>query len=842
MRLLPARCSWVAATLVAAIPCVIAFDYGGTLWWTQYIAALAISVTLILSWVGSHGSGRHGGRIHLVILTLWAVYLWAQTLPLDASLVRWFSPGTYTAYTDWISPFVGGVGESEKIPISIAPYSSQHFAALFGLGLVFAFAATAVLHDCSRLNLVLSVLVAGASLLALTGLVEFFFAGQPLFVVADLAGRHFATFVNRNNAALFLNIGVAAAVALVVSGIRNQGDYPSSESQASATYELGLFADRSVLLGITGGVVCVAGLLGSGSSGGIASAVFGLLLAIGASRGKRFNRVCVAVSVIAVFGVLGFLAMPGAIEHVREWRQVSDLAVLRDARIDHWPDSIVAAIGYLPFGSGVSTYEYAYLPFQRSTPEQWFRHADNLWLEWLVEQGVPGCLFVILLGAAVILGLEKLGRSRDSMDQGLLTGAWYLMGVVFVSQVFDFGLIVPANLFGVLVILSAVFSRLQIPTASLSSQADSLENREKRYRILQGLAGPTVVAVSIAFALPTLAFDARVESAVLSLNADWESIRAEASELEVRRGQFERLFEKEPHPNLASRLVELEVQLARVEEFALAEPQDLEEAERVYKSTSPWSRRRAAWSAESGRHNGENSAEGDRYSKAMDYAFRSFTTLPLGWRGRFDVIRLDFVDLDRDRTRSTLLQLEQMFRSNPKQLMRLGLAAADSQDFDLTARFWRRSLEQSDKYVDDVVRIAGEDPRIDLVSALAETTPSYLSAVKFAIGQKQLDTALLGKALIVLDCDQCSSQAELANCEETRGDAAFALGRYGEAVVYYRSAKQLLPEALECRIKLISSLKLDGLHGQADIEVEQAVQDFPDEKESILSANQSSKN
>lgn len=837
MRLLPARCSWVAATLVAAIPCVIAFDYGGTLWWTQYIAALVICFTLLLSWVGSRGSGIHGGRIHILILTLWLVYLWAQTLPLDASLVRWFSPGTHSAYTDWISPFVGEAGESEKIPISVAPYSSQHFVALFGLGLAFTFAATAVLHDCSRIDWTLSVMVTGASLLGLTGLVEFFFAGEPLFVVADLAGRHFATFVNRNNAALFLNIGVAAAIALVVSGIRNHGHYPSSERQVRAIYELGLFADRSVLLGGTGGVVCIAALLGSWSSGGIVGAVFGLLLAFGASRGKKFNRVCLAVFGIAVCSVLGLLFMPGAVELVRDWRQASDLAVLRDARIDHWPDSIRAAIGYLPFGSGASTYEYAYLPFQQSTPEQWFRHADNLWLELLVEQGIPGCLFTLLLGGAVIFGLEKLGRSRDSMDQGLLTGAWYLVGVVSVSQVFDFGLIVPANLFGVLVILSAVFSRLQIRSASSSSQTDSLGHREKRFRVLRGLAGPCVVTVSIAFALPTLAFDARVESAVLSLNADWESIRADASELEGRSVQLKRLFERRPHPSLASRLVELEVQLARVEEFALAEPQDLEEAERVYRSTSPWFRRRAAWSEDAGGRNKEMSAEGARYSKAVDYTLRSFPTLPLGWRGRFDVIRLDFVDLDRDRTRIALLQLEQMFQSNPKQLMRLGLAASDSEDFDLAARFWRRSLEVSDKYINDVVRIAGEDPRIDLVSALAETIPSYLSAVEFVISQKQVDTALLEKALVVLECDQCSSQAELAACEEMRGDAAFALGRYDEAVEYYRSAKKLLPKALDCRIKLIASLKLNGLHGQADNEVEQAVQDFPDEKESIQSAN-----
>ena len=61
---------------------------------------------------------------------------------------------------------------------------------------------------------------------------------------------------------------------------------------------------------------------------------------------------------------------------------------LRDPRVTHWQDGLRAATHYLPLGSGLGTYRYAHLPFQREGGRYWFTHADGMPVEWLLEGGL----------------------------------------------------------------------------------------------------------------------------------------------------------------------------------------------------------------------------------------------------------------------------------------------------------------------------------------------------------------------------------------------------------------------------------------------------------------------
>jgi tetratricopeptide (TPR) repeat protein len=120
---------------------------------------------------------------------------------------------------------------------------------------------------------------------------------------------------------------------------------------------------------------------------------------------------------------------------------------LSNERVAHWQDGVRAANDFLVFGSGLGTYRYMYRLYERAPSDTWYYHAENQYLEALLDAGLVGVgLIVVMVGLIGAACWRLLQEPTHTADYALgIAGLFGLVSQV-VHAVFDFGLYMPANL------------------------------------------------------------------------------------------------------------------------------------------------------------------------------------------------------------------------------------------------------------------------------------------------------------------------------------------------------------------------------------------------------------
>jgi len=183
--------------------------------------------------------------------------------------------------------------------------------------------------------------------------------------------------------------------------------------------------------------------------------------AAGNRQNLRWRQVAAFSAVAIVLGV-SFLHVLGTDERVMD-RMFSmiDGRALENPRVEHWRDSLRAGMHFLPFGAGLGSYRYAYLPFQLEGSNRWFVNADGMPVEWFVEGGLV-VLGIVLLGLALTVRelrrAVQLASSDDSDEDNIccrtvIQTFLYVIPALLVSQAFDFGITLPALYLPVSVLL-----------------------------------------------------------------------------------------------------------------------------------------------------------------------------------------------------------------------------------------------------------------------------------------------------------------------------------------------------------------------------------------------------
>ena len=100
-------------------------------------------------------------------------------------------------------------------------------------------------------------------------------------------------------------------------------------------------------------------------------------------------------------------------------------------------------------GSGLGTYRYVYYQYQRQPCGSWDYHAENQYLETLIECGLPGIALMLTMIVVVAIAGWRLLRARV----GRRTGAFAIAGIFAlcgqaIANFFDPGLYAPANMVG----------------------------------------------------------------------------------------------------------------------------------------------------------------------------------------------------------------------------------------------------------------------------------------------------------------------------------------------------------------------------------------------------------
>lgn len=880
IRLLAEVSIWISAAILAALPIIVAIDFGGVLWWTQYVAAIAILAAAFFALptlVGRESTGLLRQHYLTLVLLVWCAYAWLQTVPMFVGLVGTLSNGSKLAYRDWIEPYVGSDGLGLFCPLSIAPEQSAHAAALLTLVLCLVWTSTQVFVSRAKIGMLLNVLAIGAALHAAFGILRQVYPEIQVLGV-DMKPHSFGCFVNRNNAALLMNLGLGASLGLLAWRLSAHTGLEVDENNFEFNDLMSLTGDRDSLIGLISASLCITGLLINGSRGGLVAMIIGLLLAFGWIRQKRGSRT-IPVVIATVLLCVAILVIPlnlqlESVQRFEIMDNESNTTLLTDGRMQHWRTTLQTARAYFPAGSGLGSYGYAYLPYQVDGMPQWFEHADNLWLEMLVEQGLVGLLLTACVLFLWIRTLLRMSESVDPIDHGLRIAGWFVVGSICAAQLFDFGLVIPSLLFATAIYLSANIARATAAGLNVGKQEKEIFPKKYSKYVAGGLTG--LVLLFAVLGTLRLAVDAEIESVVKYVEARMPTSGQDSDKLSKLAQRLQNAPRSQESPMLLDLLCKVQHAQARLIETSAANPASATEANSVYGKTEIMVRRKA-WnehrirlaatlaedssegsdvdldndpiidpSVESNQDSSDNPEAqvdtGDRlhllfndspatelYEDVLNNSLASLRRLPLGIESRTWQLYFDFVHQDSNRSDQAISQLVQMYTGNPEMLMRLGRHAIAAGDEQLAKKLWRRSLVRDSRLALPVLQLVQDQGQIDIQTVLPSDPVVFRRVTRHLLDQGRATEPLLKQARKEIACDSCTSNKSKSACHRLGHDIAYKLGEYDDAFDQLRMAIELTPTDKRLHLLYVSRLRESGRTTNARIAAQRARILFPDE-------------
>ncbi len=269
----------------------------------------------------------------------------------------------------------------------------------------------------------------------------------------------FGTFVNRNNAACYMLMGMAAAAGLLYWNLF--GEPTKKRPRQIISKEIPVWRQVQQRIGIFFAEMTLArcaclflfsliilGIIASLSRGGVlALLVAGLLTAMtyGIVRDSESRIGWAAIALLGVIGLSLWLGF-GTRLAARFDELNSQDSVTKLNRIRNWSDTFPAVIDFGTLGSGLGSYHAVHRLYRQDLEERMFENADNQYFQTLVEAGWLG--FVLLIAAIAIvvwsaLFISKKGTSTRTLAIGV--AGMFLITSIGLTSLMDFGLIIPQN-------------------------------------------------------------------------------------------------------------------------------------------------------------------------------------------------------------------------------------------------------------------------------------------------------------------------------------------------------------------------------------------------------------
>ena len=268
-----------------------------------------------------------------------------------------------------------------------------------------------------------------------------------------VVGTPFAKFVNRNNAAAFLLVGISCGIALLTSLLRERRTPESLGSQLAR--RMGIDRGTLLIITLTLTAILLAGIVASASRGGTISAVVAVLTGVGLLG--AFGKWRWALSVVPILGLALALAMwLGLSERtLSRFQSLTWHQIFSTGRVPHWLDAMHSVESRPVFGSGLGTYGYAYQEHSQRETLGWFQHADNEYVELAVESGAAGV--ACLLAGLLILGWAIARGGSRPTERTLIA---CLLAGELTHAIFDYGIAIPATVLPAAALAAAAATRL----------------------------------------------------------------------------------------------------------------------------------------------------------------------------------------------------------------------------------------------------------------------------------------------------------------------------------------------------------------------------------------------
>lgn len=828
------RATWIAAALLVFLPCLMAFDFGGILRWSHLLASygalLAGTLALIAIYpLTKDPAGRFSRRnIALFgVALLWLVCVWVQSRRVSPETASWLAPTSHAAFTQWLDPITTETPSS--VPLSVHPEATAFYAATLGPLILIFWAASVCFDVPQRAEFMLATVSIGVGLQAIYG-IWCFFIPDHLFRPMLEATSGFGSFVNRNNAALFLNLGLGASIGGVIWRLKQPVFSNFEEQEFEWDSLIDVLHDKWAMACGVSACFCFGAILLCGSGVGIIGLIFGTLALVNWFR-SRITIVAIAV-ILGVFSI--GIATVCLSSSMREYA-FANLALSAesnatgpaDARVYHWQDGWQAARESLPLGSGFGSYSDAYLPFQAHSPAAWFKHADNFWLELVVEQGYFGVLlFVAML---CVLGLEtyRLSRSDDPVDAGLNSAMRFMIGAVVTTQFFDFGMLLPANCILFAVVAGGTVGRGQV--VAYLAQMKPTEIPVPPSKVAVGLvSGAGVAAILLTMiSLPTLRAAAWEESLLKSGDYLLATDALNRDALDAHVARLDDLLTSHPTAAVYNQSATFRHRVARLVDVDSQQLESQTEIATAYRETN-LERKRLSPVDET------DPAALRQYAEARQHATESLRRRPFSIDARARWIYLDFVEPNENRSSATMRQLAELQRREPKQLVRIGKLAEDSGHLRLARDCFYSAATVSPVFASEAVLFVGRNPTTSLIEAIPRHPTCIKRVSRYLIREdneqfslRDQATKYLRFAIETLDPQSEPTRVQRSRTETLIGDIHFHLEDWREGLDHYRLAAEASPADHVVRLTYVQRLLDTGYYDIALIEARKGRAQFP---------------
>jgi len=388
--------------LLTAILCPLAFGAVGVLAWVP-LSWLWILLGIWSFLQSRREPGRsQPGPLRPLTPTLLFIHglLCLQLVPLPPAVLRVISPGSFAA--QHVPPMV----VETWTPLTASPIgTAQTWLFFAGVhGLAYAFLGTSTITRSRRLALLFAGMAAMGAFMAVEGLVQAT-SDHPFWLYSIFpvpgAGSHergiFGPYYNRDHYSNLLAIAGAVCAGLLAKRL--------GKSPARLSFALVNTPDFASILALGAALLLMfTASAASGSRGGLAAIGIGVAVGL-ASPFLARPRLALGCAVLLAI-VLFATGVPAAVSRMAD-------TDFETSRLMVWRDTLRLIEFYPFFGCGLGAFAPAYWPYQRVVRFEYWPHAHNEYLQWVLEAGGLGILLALYWIRAIWRNAPRLIRNQE---------------------------------------------------------------------------------------------------------------------------------------------------------------------------------------------------------------------------------------------------------------------------------------------------------------------------------------------------------------------------------------------------------------------------------------------
>jgi len=377
-------------------------------------------------------------KITFVLLFFWLLYQVFQLVPLPIEILQTLSPRTFH-----IKQAAFGIEEVTHIPLSFDISTGLHSIYKTVLYISIFVLTICLVQSRDRLrSLILTIVFMGVAQ-AVLGMSTVFIEENVLAVSEskNILNVVTGTFINRNHFGGFMNLSIAAALALLLaSGLKEKRKI--HREKLTHHWQSRVLDWRVYLIPYLG--FMVVALIFSESRGAMFSCVMMLLIMFFCFLYMKIGIDDIYNSFKFPIWLLGFAIVLSGAEILSERFTMLDEDMV--IRMAHWKNSILIIKDFTFFGVGSGSFQHIYPLYDTGVDKHRLLHAHNDYLELLVEQGIVGFSFLALIVIISIKNAFQAVKKFSNLHQSAFAIASLIAICGFlIHSTMDFNFQIPSN-------------------------------------------------------------------------------------------------------------------------------------------------------------------------------------------------------------------------------------------------------------------------------------------------------------------------------------------------------------------------------------------------------------